>query len=78
MRYKVELVLGVPVLAGFMALYLHMGFIPNSPVQYPEKLYRSKFLTAYAMLTFVVVLVCYVVEIPVIGRIFRPSVPQGF
>lgn len=78
MRYKVELVLGVPVLAGFMALYLHMGFVPNSPVQYPEKLYRSTFLMSYAVLTFVVVLVCYVVEVPLIAKIFQPSVPQGF
>lgn len=46
-RYKVELTLSVPFLAGFFGYYLYVGLKPNSPVQHPEHLYREKGLMFY-------------------------------
>lgn len=40
-RYRIELVLATPLVAYTMAYYMHLGFKPNSPVQYPEQLYRQ-------------------------------------
>ena len=77
-RYKVELILGVPFLAGFMAIYLRIGFFPNSPVQHPEKLYKNKYLTASAIVTLAVILFCLIVRIPILERIFQTTIPGGF
>lgn len=46
-RYHLELILFVPVAAGMLAYYLHIGMLPDSPVQNPEKLYREKGFFAY-------------------------------
>ena len=41
-RYRLELILSFPLVALFMALYLHLSFRTNSPVEHPEKLYRER------------------------------------
>ena len=41
-RYRLELVLATPLVVYAMAYYLHLGFKPNSPTQYPERLFRQK------------------------------------
>jgi hypothetical protein len=40
-RYHLELIVFVPFAAGMFAYYLHIGMLPDSPVQNPEKLYRQ-------------------------------------
>ncbi len=42
MRYKMEMILSIPFIAGFIAWYIHLGFLENSPTQYPEQLYLQK------------------------------------
>jgi 4-hydroxybenzoate polyprenyltransferase len=76
-RYHTELVLGVPFLAGFMAVYMRMGLLPDSPVQYPEKLYKQHMLTAFALLTAVVLLVSSVVKIQWLRHLVAPVLPEG-
>jgi 4-hydroxybenzoate polyprenyltransferase len=76
-RYKVELMLSVPFLAGFMAYYLHLGFLPNSPAQYPERLPRQRFFFLYGILTVVVVIVCLFIRLPWLDRLFEPTIPTG-
>ena len=41
-RYRLELILSFPLVAVFMAMYLHLAFRPDSPVENPEKLYRER------------------------------------
>jgi len=74
-RYRVELILAVPVLAGFMGMYMRIGFLPNSPAQHPETLYKQKALTIYGLVTIIILIVCYVVRIPWLSRIFEPTIP---
>ncbi len=46
MRYRLELLLTVPLVSMVMAEYLALAFKPNSPAQAPEKLYREPRLMA--------------------------------
>jgi len=41
-RYRIELVLSIPFLAGFIPVYMRLGFWSNSPAQYTENLYKQK------------------------------------
>ena len=41
-RYRLELVLFLPVAAAFITYYLKIGLWPDSPVQHPEKLFKRK------------------------------------
>jgi 4-hydroxybenzoate polyprenyltransferase len=74
-RYRLELILSVPLMAGFMAYYLHLGFRDNSPVQYPEGLYRYTGFVAYSALCLVTVLGLMFVEIPAVHVLFAPGAP---
>lgn len=49
MLYKLELVFAIPLIAFTFAYYLHLGFQENSPVQYPEKLYKEKKLMLFVI-----------------------------
>ena len=77
-RYRIELIMGVPFLAGFMAMYMRLGFQPNSPVQYPEKLYKQKGLMAYTLLTAVILIACLIIRIPHLSRLLEPTIPKHF
>lgn len=72
-RYRIELILSVPFIAGFIAYYLHLGFQENSPTQYPEKLYKQRTFVLYTFLCSVVIVLLLFIDIPIIGKIFRPS-----
>ena len=63
-RYHLELILFAPVAAGMFAYYLHIGMLPNSPVQNPEKLYRQKGFFAYMMFAAVMFVVLMLMSIP--------------
>ena len=76
-RYKVELILCVPFVAGFFALYVTMGLKENSAVQNPEKLYREKSFFAYAVGTTVLFVVLMFVEVPALYSWFGVE-PSSF
>jgi 4-hydroxybenzoate polyprenyltransferase len=76
-RYRVELILGVPFLAGFMAMYMHMGFLPDSPTQRPEHLYRNRGFVAYTVLTSLVLIVSMVIRLPWLSRMFEATIPAA-
>lgn len=63
-RYKLEMILATPFVAYAMAYYMHLGFKLDSPVQYPEKLYRQKKLMLLATLAFGVCAVLLFIDIP--------------
>ncbi len=74
-RYRIELILSIPFIAGFFAWYIHLGFLSDSPAQYPEKLFRQTGFTAYAILCVVVMVGLLFWDVPMIGRIFAPTIP---
>jgi hypothetical protein len=77
-RYRVELILAVPFVAGLMAMYMHLGLLPNSPAQHPEALFRHRPFLLYSCLTALVLLVCVVVRFAWLDRIFESTLPRGF
>jgi len=78
MRYKIELILSVPFIAGFMSYYMKLGFMKDSPAQHPEKLYRQVVFILYAVMTTSIVIFCLFVKIPWIQKAFQSTVPGGF
>lgn len=73
-RYRVELILGVPMLAGFIAWYLHMGLQTNSPAQAPELLYRQRGFMAFTALCLVVIIALLYVDIPPLAEWVEPTI----
>jgi 4-hydroxybenzoate polyprenyltransferase len=74
-RYHVELILFVPVAAGFFAYYLKLGLQDDSPVQNPEKLYKARGFLLYMTLSTVLFVLLMFINIPVLYDLFniRPS-----
>jgi len=64
MKYRTELVLATPFLAGAFAIYIYEGFKKETEMRCPEKLYKQKFLMAYLFLTLIVIVGCFMVHIP--------------
>jgi 4-hydroxybenzoate polyprenyltransferase len=48
-KYRIELLLSLPLFSILFAWYLSIGMLPNSPAQHPEKLYREKYFGAYVL-----------------------------
>jgi decaprenyl-phosphate phosphoribosyltransferase len=71
-RYRMELILSIPLLAGFIPVYMRMAFWKDSPAQYPEHLYKQKGLVVYAAACVIVVTALLFIDIPAIESIFRP------
>ena len=76
-RYRIELILGFPLVALTMAVYLKLAFRANSAVQHPEKLYREPLLmTSFAATVFVMGLLLFI-RIPRLEQFFLPTLPQS-
>ncbi len=74
-RYRMELILGFPLVAFTMAIYLKIAFKPQSAVQNPEKLYREPLLMASFIATTLVMTILLFVRMPWLERIFAPTLP---
>ncbi len=72
-RYRMELIVSVPLLAGFMAWYMHLGFLENSPTQNPEHLYKQRDFVLYCFLCCITLIVLLFLPIPALYKIFFPS-----
>jgi len=72
-RYHVELILATPIVAYAMAYYMHLGFKPDSPVQHPEGLYRSRKLVFLSFLALVAVVVLMIVDIPAFEALIKAT-----
>jgi decaprenyl-phosphate phosphoribosyltransferase len=78
MRYRIELILVFPLVALLMSTYFRLAFQPNSAAQNPEKLYREPRLMTEAALISVSMIALLYFDIPVLGRIFSPTLPSAF
>lgn len=74
MRYKMELILSIPLVAGFMSWYIRLGFLENSPAQYPELLYKQKGFTTYSFLLAIVFPLLLFIDIPIMYSIFESTI----
>jgi 4-hydroxybenzoate polyprenyltransferase len=77
MRYRFELIVSFPFIALVMAIYLRLGFKPDSPAQHPEKLYREPLFMASAIVCTLLMLALLAVDLPGLHAIFVPTVPPS-
>jgi decaprenyl-phosphate phosphoribosyltransferase len=63
-KYHLELILAVPLIAGFFSYYMRVALKKNSAVQNPERLYREKGLMAYLVVCVTAFLGLMFVQIP--------------
>src|SRR5215472_4116935 len=76
-RYHLELILIVPLVAGFVSYYLHVAFKHDSAAQAPEKLYREKGLVLYLALCVLTFTGLMFVHIPVLYDLFNVTPSQA-
>jgi hypothetical protein len=76
-RYKLELILALPLVGGFFAYYMRIGLRPNSPVQNPERLHRERGFMIYAALCVAVGLVLMLSHIPILYDLFNVPPAQN-
>jgi 4-hydroxybenzoate polyprenyltransferase len=74
-RYRIELLLGFPLVALVMAIYFKLAFKHGSAVQHPEKLYREPGLMLWFTATVVVMVVLLFVRLPWLEKLFMPTLP---
>jgi len=74
-RYRIELLLGFPLVALVMAIYFKLAFEEHSAVQNPEKLYREPGLMLWFTATVVVMVMLLFVRLPWLENVFMPTVP---
>jgi hypothetical protein len=70
-RYRLELVLATPFVCLAMARYLHIGFLPDSPAQRPERLHTLPGLLALIAVAGIISALLLFVDFPILGRLFR-------
>jgi len=73
-RYRMELLLATPFLAGFIAWYIHIGLQEDSPVQYPEYLYKEIPFMAYTGFCVLLLVALMFVDVPFLGDLFAPTI----
>ena len=71
-KYRIELVLFVPVLIGTYCYYFWLSFKRDSAVQKPEKLYHERGLMLYCLLSIILFAVLMTVDIPAL-KIFTTN-----
>ncbi len=70
-RYRLELILFFPLLAGFLAYYLHIGLQPDSAAEHPEKLHRDRGFVVYVAVCLAAFVTLMFVGVPFLYRWFN-------
>jgi 4-hydroxybenzoate polyprenyltransferase len=76
LKYHFELILSLPFIAGFIALYIKIGHQEDSAVQNPERLYKEKLFMVYAVVCFFIFIVLLFTNIPALYMWFNVQPPQ--
>jgi hypothetical protein len=74
-RYRIELILGFPLVAWTMAIYFKLAFQAESSVQNPEKLYKEPLLMGAFVATAVVMALLLFIRLPWLESTFLPTLP---
>jgi decaprenyl-phosphate phosphoribosyltransferase len=72
-RHHPDVILATPIVAYAVAYYLHLGFKPHSPVQYPEGLYKEHKLTLLLTLAILACTILLFVTVPRFEQMFSPD-----
>jgi decaprenyl-phosphate phosphoribosyltransferase len=72
-KYRIELVLAIPLLAIVFTWYLHVGFKPDSAAQHPERLYKEKGIFFFILLLGVLMASLLFVDIPWLHKLLSTS-----
>jgi 4-hydroxybenzoate polyprenyltransferase len=70
-RYHVELILFVPVAAGFFAYYLKLGLGEDSATQNPERLLRDPKFVLYAVASTIILVLLMFTRVPILYDLFN-------
>jgi decaprenyl-phosphate phosphoribosyltransferase len=63
-KYRIELLLLLPFVGVHFAWYAHLAFLPNSPVQFPERLHRQPAFLLFTVLIGVLFVALLFVDFP--------------
>ena len=77
-KYRVEYILAIPLLALLFVWYLWIGMQANSVTQNPERLYKERGFLAYLSFCFLVILVLTFVDIPVLNVLLNAQLMPSF
>ena len=72
-RYRLEYVVAFPFLAGLFSLYFWLALRPNTVVQRPERLFRSRRLVVAITAVVVVLILMTFIELPFLDDWTAPS-----
>jgi 4-hydroxybenzoate polyprenyltransferase len=72
-KYRVEFILVIPLLAFLFTWYLKIGMQANSVTQTPEKLYTEKAFVAYVFFTGLVVIALMFIELPQLDSLLQTN-----
>jgi len=72
-RYRLEFILSVPFIAGFIAWYMHVGYLEDSPAQYPERLHKQRGMLLYIALCMAVLLLLLYIDLPFLYALFEET-----
>ncbi|MBI1903234.1 MAG: UbiA prenyltransferase family protein [Planctomycetes bacterium] len=75
-RYHLELILAVPLIAGCFSYYLHIALKRDSAAQHPERLYHETGLMIYLLICLAVFVGLMFVEMPLLYDLFNVSPSQ--
>ncbi|WP_169979000.1 UbiA prenyltransferase family protein [Tautonia rosea] len=70
-RYRLELILTFPLIAGFVCYYLNVAFKDDSAAQNPERLYREWGLMVYLIVCVLAFVTLMFVQIPILYSVFN-------
>jgi decaprenyl-phosphate phosphoribosyltransferase len=65
-KYRIELLISIPFIAGLFCWYLNIGMKENSSAQHPEYLYKERFLIFYSIFLLILISTLFVWNIPVL------------
>jgi len=75
-KYRIELILSFPFVAGLFTWYLRMGMKENSAAQHPEKLLGEGPFMLYVGGLTVLMGSLFVVDIPILHKLLRVTFPE--
>jgi decaprenyl-phosphate phosphoribosyltransferase len=76
-RYHMELILFIPMAAGFFAYYLKLGLQVDSPVQQPEKLHRERAFVIYMLACVTLFILLMFTHIPALYDVFNVELSKA-
>lgn len=72
-KYRMQYILGMPLIFGLFCFYLVIAFKPDSAAQKPEKLYKEKSLLIYLLILVVVLIALTFIDIPMPDYWLNPT-----